>query len=112
LHHGIGAEKYWVGVLQGRIAADEDAPDYPSVESLELYREMVAAATVTYVGDASQEELNTPRPMMTWGNRQQILVPAHVILRTTTHLYHHQGQIAAMCRLLGKPSSGWDYPIT
>lgn len=111
LHHEIGAEKYWVGVLQGRIDAEEDAPDYPTIESLEAYREQVFAATEAYLRAASQEELNTTRPMMTWGNREQLLVPAQVVLRTITHLYHHQGQIAAMCRILGKPSSGWDYPI-
>jgi len=31
-------------------------------------------------------------------------------MRTLTHFFHHQGQIAAMCRLLGKPVSGLDYP--
>jgi uncharacterized damage-inducible protein DinB len=27
LHHIVGAEKYWIGVLQGRIDADDDSPD-------------------------------------------------------------------------------------
>ena len=35
----------------------------------------------------------------------------HVFMRTVTHLYHHQGQIVAMCRLVGKPCTGLDYPI-
>ncbi len=35
LHHEIGAERYWIGVLQGRIDADEDEDDYPTVASLE-----------------------------------------------------------------------------
>jgi len=112
LHHEIGAEKYWIGVLQGRIDADEDAPDYPTIESLEAYREQVFAVTEAYLRAASVEELNTARPMMTWGNRERVLAPAHVLMRTLTHLYHHQGQITAMCRLLGKPATGLDYPIT
>ena len=112
LHHAIGAQKYWVGVLQGRVDADEDAPDYPTIESLQAYRTGVFQATEAYLRAASAEELNTARPMMTWGNREQMLIPAHVIVRTVTHLYHHQGQITAMCRLLGRPLHGVDYPIT
>jgi len=111
LHHAIGAEKYWIGVLQGRIDADDDSPDYPTVEALEVYRENVFMATEAYLRGASVEELNTARSMMTWGNREQVIVPAHVLVRTLTHLYQHQGQIAAMCRLLGKPPTGLDYPI-
>lgn len=111
VHHGIGAEKYWMGVLQGRIDAEDDAPDYPSIQSLAAYREQVSAVTCEYLRGASSDELNTARPMMTWGNREQVLRPAHVVLRTITHLYHHQGQIAGMCRILGRPSSGWDFPI-
>jgi uncharacterized damage-inducible protein DinB len=111
LHHGIGAEKYWIGVLEGRIDVAEDAPDYPTVESLEGCRRQVFVATEAYLRGCSVAELNTPRPMMTWGNRERVLVPAQVVMRTLTHLYHHQGQITAMCRLLGKPCSGLDYPI-
>ena len=112
LHHGIGAQKYWIGVLEGRIdAADDDAPDYPTIASLEAGRRQVFAATESYLRAASVAELNTPRPMLTWGNREQVLVPAHVFMRTLTHLYHHQGQIVAMCRLLGKPCAGTDYPL-
>lgn len=113
LHHGIGAEKYWIGVLQGRIDVDDDDPDYPTIESLEKYRQIVFSATEKYLRTASENELNTPRPMMTWGNKEKVLIPAQVLIRTQTHLYQHQGQIVAMCRLLGKPiGPGMDYPIT
>jgi uncharacterized damage-inducible protein DinB len=111
LHHEIGAEKYWIGVLEGRIDADDDAPDYPTVASLEAYRENVFASVEAYLRAATAEELNTARPMMTWRKTEQMLVPAHVILRTVMHLYHHQGQVVAMCRLLGKPGSGMDFPL-
>ena len=112
LHHVIGAEKYWVGVLQGRIDVDEDAPDYPTVDSLVSYRENVFKATEFYLEASAEEELNTARPMMTWGNREKVLVPAQVLIRTQAHLYQHQGQVTAMCRLLGRPINGLDYPIT
>jgi uncharacterized damage-inducible protein DinB len=112
IHHVIGAQKYWIGVLQGRIDAEEDDPKYPTVASLEAYREEVFAATEAYLRGATVDELNTPRPMMTWQGREQVLVPAHVVLRTLMHIYHHTGQVAAMCRLLGKPVEGLNYPIT
>jgi len=35
-----------------------------------------------------------------------------VFARTLVHIYHHMGQVAAMCRLLGKPTQGLDFPIT
>jgi uncharacterized damage-inducible protein DinB len=111
LHHEIGAERYWVGVLHGRIDAEENDGDYPTVASLQAFRERVSAATEEYLASATTEELNTARPMITWGGKEHTLVPAHVVLRTQTHLFHHQGQIVAMCRILGKPAPGLDFPI-
>ena len=111
LHHVIGAQRYWIGVLQGRIDADEDAPDFPTIEALERFREQVFAATEAYLRGVSAEELATARPMMTWGNREKTLAPQHVVLRVLTHVFHHQGQLTAMCRLLGRPCEGLDYPL-
>jgi len=111
LHHAIGAEKYWIGVLQGRVDADEDAHLYPTIESLEGYREATFAATQEYVRNASVEELNTPRPIETWHSKEEVLHPGHVVMRTITHIYHHQGQVAAMCRIFGSPIPGFNYPI-
>jgi uncharacterized damage-inducible protein DinB len=111
LHHEIGAEQYWIGVLQGRIEVDDNPSDYPTVESLEAYHQKIFSATEEYLRTTSTEELNTARRMMTWGNKEKLLTPAHVIIRTQTHLYHHQGEITAMCRLLGKPARRLDFPI-
>ncbi len=111
LHHMIGAEEYWVGVIEGRIDAEEDAHLYPTIASLEKYREEIFTLTEKYLKSANEADLSTSRPMMTWGNREKVLNPLQVIIRTQTHIYHHQGQILAMCRLLGKPCNGLDYPI-
>lgn len=110
LHHLIGAQRYWIGVLEGRIDADEDEDRFATVAALETMRDQVAALTAAYLRGASDAELNTPREMATWGGRTQTLIPAQVFLRTLTHIFHHQGQVTAMCRLLGKPVSGLDYP--
>jgi len=112
LHHIIGAEEYWVGVLRGSFRAEDDAHEYPTIDSLESYRERVHSATTAYLGGASPEELNGRRSMVTFGGRARMLVPGHVILRTQTHIYHHHGQVAAMCRLLGRPvPAGLDFPL-
>ncbi|MHC4470074.1 MAG: DinB family protein [Planctomycetota bacterium] len=111
LHHLIGAEQYWIGVLEGRVDAGEDDADYPTVESLETYRRQVSSATEECLRSSSTDELNTARRMLTWGDREQVLAPARVVIRTQTHIYQHLGQIVAMCRILEKPAPGMDFPI-
>ena len=111
LAHGIGAEHYWVGVLHGVVDGEDRDDRYPDVPSLEGWRAEVEGRTRGYLDAASPDELNTPRPMTMWGGRPAVLVPARVIVRTFAHLYHHQGQAVAMCRLLGRPASGLDFPL-
>ena len=111
LHHAIGAEEYWVGVLGDVVNVEDNEADFPTIDALEAWRARVFAATVGWLGTATPETLNTARPHATWGGRTRVLAPAHVILRTQTHLYQHQGQVLAMCRLLGKPGGGLDFPL-
>jgi uncharacterized damage-inducible protein DinB len=112
LHHMIGAEMYWVGVLRGEMLIAEDPADMASIEALRAFRARVADATVEYLRSASEGELNTKRKMTAWGPREIEVAPAHVILRTQTHIFQHQGQVAAMCRLLGRPiPPGLDFPL-
>ena len=92
--------------------ATEDDADAVSIDALESFRRRVFEATETCLRVTSDEELTTPRNMTTWGG-EKMLTPMHVVLRTQTHLFHHMGQIAAMCRLLGHPiPPGLDFPIT
>lgn len=111
-HHQIGAEEYWIGVLQGRVEADDNSDQFPSIEMLSEYRTHVFTVTAAYLSAVSSDTLNTATEMMTWGDRRVTLKPAHVFMRTLTHIHHHNGQILAMCRLLDKPASGFDFPIT
>jgi uncharacterized damage-inducible protein DinB len=111
LEHVIGAEEYWVRVIRGLYKDEEESAVYSTAEALEVYRGQVAEATGLYLRGASEAELNTPREMWTWPGRMRRLVPAHVFLRTQTHIYQHQGQVLAMCRILGKPGGGLDFPL-
>ena len=113
LHHVIGAEQYWVGVLRGLMLTDELETDHASLDAVRAFRERVVRETGAYLRGASDSELNTRRTMTTWGNKEVELVPAHVLLRTQTHIFQHQGQIAAMSRLLGRPiPQGLDLPLS
>lgn len=111
LHHSLGAMRYWMGVLQGRIDAEDDLDDYPDVESLENWRMELEESVAHYLGEISATELNCAQQFMTWGGRKRALIPATVYLRTVMHQYQHQGQITAMCRLLGRPVNGLDFPL-
>jgi len=112
LHHLIGAQKYWIGVLQGRIDAEEDDHLYPTVRHLEAYRSVVFEATEAWLQGVTEKELQTTRPMLTWSGKKQDLTPVHVFYRTQTHVFHHQGQVLAMCRSMGRPgTAGMDYPV-
>lgn len=112
LHHAIGARIYWIGVLQGRMDVDDDPDNQFTIDDMTAYHKSALRITESYLSSASTEELTTARPMICWGNVEKTLVPAHVVIRTLTHLYHHQGQVMAMCRLMKKPvEPGMDYPI-
>jgi len=109
--HVIGAEEYWIGVLEGRIDADDKDALYTTLDAIEGWRAAVSGATGRWLRAAMPGPLNTARAMQLWGGREQVLMPARVVLRTVTHLFHHQGQVVAMCRLLGVPAPGFDLPI-
>lgn len=112
LHHVIGAQKYWIGVLQGRMDVDDDPDHQFTLDDIAEYHQSVLTTTERYLSSASIKELTTARPMLTWGDIEKSLIPAHVVIRTLTHKYHHLGQVVAMCRLMKKPvEAGLDYPI-
>jgi len=112
LHHALGAERYWLGVLAGRVDADDDAHRYPTASALAGWRRDVAENTVGVIGQLSDAELAEPRTVTTWRGTPLTVLPVHVVLRVLLHHRHHQGQVTAMCRLLGKPCAReLDFPL-
>jgi uncharacterized damage-inducible protein DinB len=112
LEHVIGAEEYWINVIRSRYTEDGSAEEHPPIAAIEAYRCRVAEATADYLRTSSQQELNGAREMLTWPNKMRMLIPAHVVLRTLTHIYQHQGQVLAMCRMMGRPGpAGLDFPL-
>lgn len=112
LDHVIGAERYWTGVLQGKLFVDDTSELYPTAASLEDFRVEVFGETAAYLHKTSEAELNAEREVLTWQGKKRLVVPARVIVRPCMHIYHHQGQVLAMCRLLGDPHpGGLDFPF-
>lgn len=111
IHHIIGAEEYWLGVLNGVIQVDDDSDEYPTVDSLEAWRARVYEANEAYVKSHDTNALNTSGDYETWGGRVKTFTPAQAFVRTHTHIYSHKGQVSAMCRLMGKPVKGLDFPL-
>jgi uncharacterized damage-inducible protein DinB len=112
LHHMIGAEEYWIGVIRGLMLTEDREEDMGSMQAIREYRERVAGVTTGYLRGASSEELNTRRKMTTWGGHERELMPALIVLRTQTHIIDHTGQVAPMCRHLGRAiPQGIDFPL-
>jgi uncharacterized damage-inducible protein DinB len=113
LQHTVGAELYWQTVVTRGYQEEASLPDLSSLASIDAFRRQVASTTRAYLERATHAELNTPRAMTTDPGKTRVLKPADVILRIVTHFFHHQGQILAMCRALGKPNEtiDLDYPV-
>lgn len=113
LAHALGAERYWIGVLCGELLTENDPDDAASIDRIEACRARTEATTLAYLQGTSDEDLGRPAEFTTWGGNTPTLTPAHVVVRTQTHLFQHQGQITALCRLLGRPvPPGLDFPLT
>lgn len=112
LHHVFGAEFYWVGVLRAEMRVDENEAEWESLDALEAFRARVFADTEDYFDGVSDDDLNKPTPVTTWGDKQEELLPALIVIRTQTHAFQHFGQIAPLCRMAGHPvPSGLDFPV-
>ena len=113
LHHLLGAERYWFGVLRGEIQVDDDAAGHQTIDALRTLRHDVAKATAAYLHSATDQQLSSPCKVTKWNGETVDVVPAHVLLRTQTHVFQHHGEIASMSRLLGcRFPQGLDFPLT
>ena len=113
LEHTIGAEVYWQTVITTGYGQEATLPVLPGLAAIEAFRARTASVTQDYLGGATEAELNAPREMISDPGKTRVLRPADVILRVVTHIFNHQGQVLAMCRVLGKPNTvhDLDYPI-
>jgi len=114
LFHTLATEWFWMSVVRGAPPPVDERVKYNTPQLLEQYRQHVAVLTADYLRHAGPEELSSVRRMEVDPGEFEDLKPADVFMRCLTHQYHHQGQVLALCRLLGHPredSLGVDYPL-
>ncbi len=112
LHHMVGAQRYWLSVICPPIDARDDEADFPTIDELDRFRASVSDSVVAYLARTTRDDLNRRAPHTTFDGHSYDLVPAHMLLRTDTHIHRHLGQVVAMCAILGRPApAGLDLPV-
>lgn len=107
LVHILTCEEGWIHDLQNK-AFDGWYKDCATIQDLRVAKDRIREATQTYLGNLTEEQLNTilvKRPAE-WGG--ELRSPAFIILHVITHAFHHKGQIVAMLRILGYPAPDTD----
>jgi uncharacterized damage-inducible protein DinB len=105
LVHILACEEGWVHALQNKPFRAEECPNMPA---LRASKDRIREATRTYLGNLTEEQLNTilaERPT-DWGG--ELRTPAFILLHVITHAFHHKGQIVALLRILGYPAPDTD----
>jgi uncharacterized damage-inducible protein DinB len=108
LVHILTCEEGWVHDLQYKAFAGWTEEDCPTIATLVTAKGRIREATRAYLGDLTDEQLNTTlanRPI-DWGG--ELRSPAFIVLHVITHAFHHKGQIVAMLRILGYPAPDTD----
>jgi len=108
LKHILTCEEGWIHDLQNTTFPGWREEDCPTTADLLAAKDRIREATRAYVGDLTEERLNTTlaqRPV-DWGG--ELRSPAFILLHVITHTFHHKGQIVAMLRILGCPAPDTD----
>lgn len=108
LVHILTCEEGWVHDLQNKAFPGWHEEDCPTMAALLAAKDRIRQATRDYLGDPTDELLNTTlaeRPV-DWGG--ELRSPAFILLHIITHAFHHKGQVVAMLRILGHPAPDTD----
>jgi uncharacterized damage-inducible protein DinB len=108
LVHIPTCEEGWIHDLQNEAFAGRHEEDCPTMADLLAAKGRIRKATRIYVGDLTEEQLNTTlaqRPA-DWGG--ELRTPASNLMHVINHAFHHKGQIVAMLRIPGYPAPDTD----
>jgi uncharacterized damage-inducible protein DinB len=108
LVHTIGNEYYWVWKLMNPQSADPPWDDwrasrFSSVAKIEAARVKVRAHTIAYLKRMKDSQLHSEIVLSSPGMGSETGSRAFYLHHALTHHFHHKGQVAAMCRILGHP---------
>ncbi|MCC7479672.1 DinB family protein [bacterium] len=103
LTHAYNVERFWVQAAQGSALELDWERAAADMAELEQLKKEAFQATRRYLASRSAEQLNVPTEVDDCGYKASG-IPGEMILHLMTHAYHHKGQAAAMCRMLGHPA--------
>ena len=101
--HIFDCEGLWIHLLTGRRYVDCDPAECPGVSDAKLLQQKVIRWTEDYLSSLTDEQVNTETELRFPGGEYAVRTPALLLHHVFTHAFHHKGQIAAMCRALGRP---------
>lgn len=106
--HIFNCEGLWVHALQGLPFRDRTADDCPAVSDARRLQQEFGRQTLAYLSGLSDRQLNADTELHFPDGDLAIRTPALIVHHFLTHAFHHKGQIAAMCRVLGHPLADTD----
>jgi uncharacterized damage-inducible protein DinB len=106
--HIFNCEGFWISTLQGLQYVDRDSAEFPVLADARLFQHEVSQRTLAYLSSLTSQQLNTDTELHFSDGDKAIRTPALILHHVLTHAFHHKGQIASMCRILGYPASDTD----
>lgn len=106
--HIFNCEGAWLHVLSGQRYIDRTVKDCPAVYDVKLMQKQASEFTEDYLSKLTDRQLNSNADLHFADGDFAQRTPALVLHHVLTHAFHHKGQIASMCRLLGHPLADTD----
>lgn len=106
--HIFNCEGFWVHTLRGLPYVDRPVDECPAVADARRMQAEVSAWTMEYLSGLTEEQLNRNTELHFPEGDVAVRTPALVLHHMLTHAFHHKGQAAAMCRILGHPIKDTD----
>jgi uncharacterized damage-inducible protein DinB len=102
LAHMLITEEHWVGWL--RTGSHHTLrPSKRTWAELTGYRSDVMQRSSTYIASLDDVAINGEVTLVSEDGSRETATRAFFLHHVLSHAFHHKGQVAAMCRLLGKP---------
>jgi uncharacterized damage-inducible protein DinB len=106
LAHSFGADRAWLGRLQGQSPSRPNLADYPTFEALREAWEVVLEGWIVTVA-----KLENPKQMIQYKSYDGAPFSSsleEIVKHVVNHGTYHRGQVAAMQRMLGGEAVGTD----
>lgn len=106
--HIFNCEGFWVHTLQGLTYVDRRPADCRTIDDARLLQQEANQRTTAYLSKLTDQQLNTETQLHFPDGDVAVRTPVLVLHHVLTHAFHHKGQVAAMCRILGHPMRDTD----